>query len=547
MSRSTAVTEILSGRCSAGGDGAGPIRRLRRPRIVERARHPLEREVARQAAADRVEPQQEARGHRRRAAVAPRAGDQHFGRAERAREIVRGKADPELQRRHAERRANLRRKPRIGRWKRRPNSFVEAAEDDQVGALQPRLEQPPDENPRMPAIRRPNRALIEQLPKQRHRVLGGDGQRARPTRDACSSASSSAAIRPSGPRQAASPASACRRLAEQRGEARQAAAARGAVRRARRLGRARRSTRASHPFRRTAHRDRRARQAAADRAARGRARGHARATAPRSSPSPPTSGCLSSASSGTGASSSAAADGDPEQQACRPRAATSGLPALSSASMPQRRSSADTRPASWRSGVTSAAVLPGVSSASRSASAIACASAAASGSSARRIPPSRRSARPQRLPFVRIIAAPPSHWRPRATAPAARPRGPTSASAALRRGRHRSGRAAASDGIADASLRRARSRRARAHPIPLRERLARATGPAARPSRPACARRARDQGRDGGRRGGNAGRDRESRRRLGPSIARQAREAGGCAARQGRSRPARAESRGQFS
>ena len=68
------------------------------------------------------------------------------------------------------------------------------------------------------------------------------------------------------------------------------------------------------------------------------------------------------------------------------------LPALSSASIPHRSSSADTRPASILSGVTSAAVRPGVSTASRKARAIAWASAAGSGSSAARMPVSRRSA-----------------------------------------------------------------------------------------------------------------------------------------------------------
>ena len=60
-----------------------------------------------------------------------------------------------------------------------------------------------------------------------------------------------------------------------------------------------------------------ARQAVAARAARGRARGRARATAPCSSSSPPTSGCLSSASKGTGASSSAAAAAMPSSKVPR--------------------------------------------------------------------------------------------------------------------------------------------------------------------------------------------------------------------------------------
>ena len=66
-------------------------------------------------------------------------------------------------------------------------------------------------------------------------------------------------------------------------------------------------------------------------------------SAPR--PPPPTSGCLSSARSGTGASSSAAADAILRSKV--PAAVwDSGLPALSSASMPQRFRSAATRLAS---------------------------------------------------------------------------------------------------------------------------------------------------------------------------------------------------------
>ena len=91
------VTEIRSGRCSGGGDGAAGRRaaaaRDRRALCACRS----SAKIARQAAADRLQPKQETRGYRRRAAVTPGAGEQHFGRAERACEIMRGKADAELQ------------------------------------------------------------------------------------------------------------------------------------------------------------------------------------------------------------------------------------------------------------------------------------------------------------------------------------------------------------------------------------------------------------------------------------------------------------------
>ena len=101
----------------------------------------------------------------------------------------------------------------------------------------------------------------------------------------------------------------------------------------------------------------------------------------RRSPACPASGCFTSASVATGARRSAAAAVMPSSRV--PTGAwDNGLPALSSAWMPQRCSRADTREASSRSGVTSAAVLLGVSSTSRMAIAMACASAAGSGSSA---------------------------------------------------------------------------------------------------------------------------------------------------------------------
>jgi hypothetical protein len=104
-----------------------PISWNRRTRIVERPSDPFEHPVARKAGADCVQTQQEARRHRRRAALAFGARDEDFGRPERAREIVGGKADAELERRHAESRSNLGRKPRVGRGKRGPHAFIEAA------------------------------------------------------------------------------------------------------------------------------------------------------------------------------------------------------------------------------------------------------------------------------------------------------------------------------------------------------------------------------------------------------------------------------------
>ncbi len=158
------------------GAWRGPVDGLRGARIVQFPRKALELHVVRQPPADGIEPQPEAGGHGRRSHVAPGPGDQHFGSAERAREIVRREADAELEARHPEIGADLWRKPRVGRRKTWPDAFVEPAQHNEVGLLQPGFEQAPDGDSRMPAVGRPDRSLVEKLPEQRHRVRGGDGQ-----------------------------------------------------------------------------------------------------------------------------------------------------------------------------------------------------------------------------------------------------------------------------------------------------------------------------------------------------------------------------------
>src|SRR3546814_6621621 len=63
-------------------------------------------------------------------------------------EIVRGEADAPLQARQAELGPNARRQPRIGRRQGGPGAFVEAGKDHQVGMLEPRFQQAPDEDAR---------------------------------------------------------------------------------------------------------------------------------------------------------------------------------------------------------------------------------------------------------------------------------------------------------------------------------------------------------------------------------------------------------------
>jgi hypothetical protein len=70
---------------------------LRGTRIVECSNQALERNIAWQAAADRIEPKQESRRDCRRTAVAPGSGNQDFRRSERTCEVMRRKADPKFQ------------------------------------------------------------------------------------------------------------------------------------------------------------------------------------------------------------------------------------------------------------------------------------------------------------------------------------------------------------------------------------------------------------------------------------------------------------------
>ena len=98
-------------------------------------------------------------------------------------------------------------------------------------------------------------------------------------------------------------------------------------------------------------------------------------------------GCFSSASKGNGANSLTTARASSRSKIAGGVCA-SGSPALSSAVMPKRFNAAVTRAARPRSGVTSAAVRPGTSSASRKIIAIAVAFCASSGASNRLNPAS---------------------------------------------------------------------------------------------------------------------------------------------------------------
>jgi hypothetical protein len=65
---------------------------------------------------------------------------------------MRGDTDPPLGRRQAEGAAHRARQPGVARRVTRPGPLVESAEDDEIGLLQPCLEQAPDGEPGMPAV-----------------------------------------------------------------------------------------------------------------------------------------------------------------------------------------------------------------------------------------------------------------------------------------------------------------------------------------------------------------------------------------------------------
>ena len=85
-----------------------------------------------------------------------------------------GKADATLQRGQAQLRAQARREPRVRHWQSGPGTFVQPAEDEQIGVLQPRLQQTPDEQARVLAVRRPRRLTGEQALEQDRQLAGID-------------------------------------------------------------------------------------------------------------------------------------------------------------------------------------------------------------------------------------------------------------------------------------------------------------------------------------------------------------------------------------
>ena len=109
-----------------------------------------------------LDAQQPARGHGGRAIdlVGPR--QYHAGSGRRLHEVVRRQADAAFRRGQTEACPHGPAEPGVGSRRRWPGAFVEAAQHDQVGALQPRLQKPPDEKPGMAAMARPHRLAGQQ-------------------------------------------------------------------------------------------------------------------------------------------------------------------------------------------------------------------------------------------------------------------------------------------------------------------------------------------------------------------------------------------------
>ena len=119
-----------------------------------------------------------ARRHGLHAVNLVRACQVDFARPEPLREIVGGKADAPLRRAKAKRLAHRPAEPGARLLMPRPDAFVEAAENHEVGLLQPRFERSPDEQPRMQRRARPHHLAGNQAAIER-RIVGGREREAR--------------------------------------------------------------------------------------------------------------------------------------------------------------------------------------------------------------------------------------------------------------------------------------------------------------------------------------------------------------------------------
>ncbi len=103
-----------------------------------------------------VEPQQPARGHGGRALVTGCAGQDHLGCRHRLGKIMGRDADRALGEGDAEIAPHLPRHPGIVFPRAGPHTLVEAAQNDEIGLLQPRFDETPNRQPGVSAESRPH-------------------------------------------------------------------------------------------------------------------------------------------------------------------------------------------------------------------------------------------------------------------------------------------------------------------------------------------------------------------------------------------------------
>ena len=124
-----------------------------------------------------VESQQPARGHRGRALDSERPGQHELRRrAPGLGEIMGRLADAALRGRQAEAAAHRPAEPGIDRHLLRPAAFIEPAQDDEIGRLQPGLQRAPDGKAGMAAVARPQHAPGQQALQQGRPAPSLDGR-----------------------------------------------------------------------------------------------------------------------------------------------------------------------------------------------------------------------------------------------------------------------------------------------------------------------------------------------------------------------------------
>ena len=126
-----------------------------------------------QFAQHRLNPQDEAAGDDRPALAALRPAEHDLRRAQRSGQVMRGEADAEFARRHAQRAQHRRRQAGFGARRGGPGALDQTGADHQVGAAHPRFEQAIDRNAGMAAPRRAHRNPVHRVAQHAGQILDG--------------------------------------------------------------------------------------------------------------------------------------------------------------------------------------------------------------------------------------------------------------------------------------------------------------------------------------------------------------------------------------